>query len=239
MSKNRITVPHRVQTIWRDGGAQEAEEELLCEYWLDIYVDKKHQVKCACTPSDLENLITGRLFTDGLIEAASDIKSCEIRCEEHCADMILNDVLLKKSCACSQRQKTGPFLWDAEWIFRLADVFAKDTVLHQKTSCTHSCFLAQQDRILYMAEDISRHNAVDKVIGWALREHVMLEESILYTSGRIPADMMLKVVRAGIPVVVSNAAPTERGVSLAEEYQISLIGGVKKNRLKIYTDFRK
>lgn len=66
------------------------------------------------------------------------------------------------------------------------------------------------------AEDIGRHNALDKVLGWALEQGIPLGECIVYTSGRIPVDMVLKVIRAGVPVFASKAMPTAESVALAK-----------------------
>lgn len=239
----KLTVSHRVQIVRPDGESQEQEEELLREYEITIYINGQSKLECSCTPLDLDNFVVGRMFTEGVIEEITDILDYEIYPEEHCVYVTVKEenqkILQKNGQSNCRKRKKELFLWETDWIFRLADTFAEDTVLHRKTSCTHSCFLAQQDQILYVAEDIGRHNAVDKVIGWALREHISLKEMILYTSGRLPEDMLKKAVRARVPLVISNAAPTEEGVHIAKENRISLVGGVRKNQMKIYTDFRK
>lgn len=82
--------------------------------------------------------------------------------------------------------------------------------------------------MLYAAEDIGRHNAVDKVIGWAVRRQIKMEESILYTSGRVPVNMVQKAVRTRIPLIVSKAVATKDAVIFAQENRISVIGETKK-----------
>ena len=88
--------------------------------------------------------------------------------------------------------------------------------------------------ILRRAEDIGRHNALDKVLGWALMQGIPLEECIVYTSGRIPVDMVMKVIRAGVPVLASKAMPTRESVLLAEEFGLSLIGAARKDSMVVF-----
>lgn len=223
-----------VNIISREGEIQKLEEELLFEYKMDIYVNGKWAMQCFCTPTDLENFVIGRLFTEGMIEGIYDIQECVIQEEEHCAYIVL-----KKNEKNYRGNESKIFNWKEEWIFKLADAFAEDTALHKRTSCAHSCFLAQKDKMLYAAEDIGRHNAVDKVIGWAVRKQIKMEESILYTSGRVPLNMVQKAVRTRIPLIVSKAVATKDAVIFAQENRISVIGETKRNCMKVYTDFRK
>jgi len=74
-----------------------------------------------------------------------------------------------------------------------------------------------------MREDIGRHNAFDKVVGWALLNGVDLAKCMLYTSGRVPSDMASKAIRAGIPILVSKSVATDQGVALARAYGLTLI----------------
>lgn len=233
-SIEEISSSWTVHMFLREGKNQELEDELLSEYKLDIYVDGKWFMQCFCTPVDLENLVIGRLFTEEVIEKIQDIQECIICEEEQCAYVTLKK---HKKNDCKKRNET--FFWEPEWVFKLADAFGKDTILHKSTSCAHSCFLAQQDKMLYAAEDIGRHNAIDKVIGWAICKQINLEESILYTSGRVPVNMVQKAVRAKIPLIISKAVATKDAVLFAQENGISVIGETKRNCMKVYTDFRK
>lgn len=227
----QISAPHTVNFIWRDERVVEQQEELLLEYSLEIVVDGNLMLQCACTPTDIESLVVGRLYAEGKIETIGDVATCQVQEEARRVE-----VALRKNRTVQTVVQKEKFLWQPEWIFKLAEQFNADTVIHQRTSCTQSCLLAQQDRILYAAEDISRHNAIDKAIGWGLRQGVDLKDCILYTSGRVPVDMMQKVVHAGIPLIISNTAPTKDAVLLAEQNGVTLIGGVKKDRLKVYTN---
>ena len=90
--------------------------------------------------------------------------------------------------------------------------------------------------ILYCCEDIGRHNALDKAVGRALIDGVDLRQCVLFSSGRIPADMMEKAIRAGVPLLASNAVPTDRAVALARAYRVVLICTARSDSMNIFAD---
>ena len=143
---------------------------------------------------------------------------------------ILNDYFVRPM----KVEKVKNLAWKQEWIFRLMDVFEEDMPLHKKTGSTHSCYLMIDGDILFQCEDIGRHNALDKVIGYALRHGLDLTKAVVYTTGRIPTDMTMKALRAGIPVLVSRKKPTMEALLLAEKYGLTIIGEAKKNKMIVY-----
>ena len=127
--------------------------------------------------------------------------------------------------------------WKEEWIFAMADKMADGMPLHSETWGTHSCFLSKEGEILFGCEDIGRHNALDKVIGYALRNEIALEKCLVYSSGRVPVDMLEKVIKSGIPVLASKAVPTKEAIELAEEYGLTLICSARRDRMRVYAGF--
>ncbi len=89
--------------------------------------------------------------------------------------------------------------------------------------------------MLVFTEDIGRHNAVDKVIGYALLENVPVQGKVMLASGRLSSEIVTKCARAGIPVVVSRSAPTSLAVEIADAAGITLVGFVRGDRMNIYT----
>ena len=128
-----------------------------------------------------------------------------------------------------------PVPWKKQWIFDLADCFANGTPLHSQTWATHSCFLACDGELLFQCEDIGRHTALDKAIGYALRHNIDLKKCVVYSSGRIPTDMAIKAIRAGIPVLASKASPSAEAVAMAKEYHLTLICAARRDRMKLFT----
>ncbi len=104
----------------------------------------------------------------------------------------------------------------------------------QKTAGVHVAQLKYEDNII-IREDVSRHVAVDKVIGAAAKEGYDFSKCYISYSGRMPADMLIKVIRVGIPIIISNAAPASSGIDVARAGNITMIGFVRDNRFTIYT----
>ena len=107
--------------------------------------------------------------------------------------------------------------------------------LYVKSGGTHCAILfSREGGILTSAEDIGRHNAVDKTIGGGMRKGIDFAESWLAVSGRLPADMVLKPFLLGIPIVASVSAPTSGGVELGERSGVTVVGFVRGGRFNCY-----
>ena len=113
--------------------------------------------------------------------------------------------------------------WSPDDIFRLAGRFSRGSGIHKKTQGTHSAYLYHDGGIIFSAEDIGRHNAMDKVIGYMLLEQIPPRECMVYTTGRVPTDMVEKAIAARIPVLVTKAVPTDQAVEMAKRYNLTLI----------------
>lgn len=245
--------------IGRDGQEYEEEEPVLAEHLIDIFINERLTMKVICSPQHLAELVIGRLFTESMISSVDDVESIYI-----CEHGSRAKVLLKKqeterktefvettpSCCTgnhvlndyfvNQREVSAvePIPWKRSWIFDLADTFREGMPLHNQTFATHSCFLAQEGKLLFKCEDIGRHNALDKVIGYALKNEIDLRKCVVYSSGRVPTDMIMKVIRAGIPVFASKASPTREAIWLAERYHLTLVCAARSDRMKLYTGER-
>lgn len=113
--------------------------------------------------------------------------------------------------------------------------FNQPSELFDNTGCVHKAQLILEDGSCYTTEDIGRHNAIDKVVGLAIMGKKDIRKSILYVSGRLSMEMVVKCVMHKIPIVVSKAAVTFQGVKAANEHGITLVGFARGNKLNIYT----
>lgn len=113
--------------------------------------------------------------------------------------------------------------------------FQTHSELFKETGGIHSAALCRGDEICYFAEDIGRHNAVDKVIGMAATDDRNISDYYLVISGRISSEIIKKAIRTRIPLIVSQAAATSKAVSLASEYGIYIVGFARGKRFNIYT----
>ena len=223
--------------VERTGESSKEHGVLLVEHAMDIYTDGEFYTSLVCTEDRIEELVIGRLVCDGMIRTMDEVKSLVLTDDHSVVDV---EIIQNEAVELSDIYASGnvPISCSDEWIFSMADTMAAGMSLHEKTWSTHSCFLFMQGELLFSCEDISRHNAVDKVIGYAVKNRIDLSRCALYNSGRVPVDMLDKIVVAGIPVLVSKGMPTMQAVELAKEARITLVCGARKDKMRIYTDYR-
>ena len=235
--------------MFRNGETAEEKRAVLREHMLTILVNEQKAFRLVCTKSDLKELVAGRLFTEGIIKGRDDIERLILcRTQNEASVFLSHEVEWEEagsftgSCCSNNvsfvkakgRREGAPQALSArrpepDRVFYLADRFYEDTLLHKKTRGTHSCLLAGDRELLYTCEDIGRHNAVDKAAGYALLHDIDPGECMLFTSGRVPLDMVEKVIAAGIPVLISKSVPTKESVEAAEKHGLTLIWGVTKD----------
>lgn len=229
--------------------------DIAAEHRLDVYINERRAMRLTCTPEHLDELAVGRLLTEGLIARAADIEQlyiCEqgLRakvqlCGDAAAKLRETAVEIVGTCCTDNRilmegslpdAPIVPIGWEPAWLTAMADFLKRSQPLYASTHALHACCLAAAGRPLCVREDIGRHNALDKAIGWALINGIDLSECLLFTTGRMPADMVVKALRAGTPVLASKTYPTDRGVALARQYGLTLVTLRPDGELLIWAD---
>ena len=123
---------------------------------------------------------------------------------------------------------------DATQIIKDMDNLKENAKIWQDTGSVHVAQLIYKNKSI-IREDVSRHVAVDKVIGAAFKSGYDLTQSYITYSGRMPADMLIKVIRVGIPIIISNAAPAASGYEIAKKGNITMVCFVRNNRFNLYS----
>src|SRR4030042_6674352 len=121
-------------------------------------------------------------------------------------------------------------------IKKLFEEFLRKTEFFQLTGCFHSAALSDGKRILAFAEDIGRHNTVDKIIGYSIIEDIPFTGKLMLVSCRISSEIISKCSRWGIPIIASRAAPTDLASEIAEKSGITLAGFVRGDSLNVYSN---
>jgi len=107
--------------------------------------------------------------------------------------------------------------------------------LFQKTGGSHSAALADNEKILFLVEDIGRHNTLDKLVGRALTEGADTSDKAILLSGRLSSEMTVKSINSGIPVLVSRSAPTDKATEIARTEHMTLVGFMRNGRMTVYS----
>lgn len=225
----------KAREVLRDGSVRENEFAIPVEHSIMVHVNGREVMEATCTGQYLAELVLGRLLTAGIIESADEVESICISESGEVGEVNLRDPGALRGVMGEglRLSPVEPMKWEKEWVFALADRLAEGMPLHQETFAVHSCFLSMRGEILFTCEDIGRHNAFDKVIGYALRNQVDLGQCIVYSSGRIPVDMAVKAIRAGVPVLAAKAVPTYEAVRLAKEYGLTLVCSARRDMMRV------
>lgn len=127
--------------------------------------------------------------------------------------------------------------WSPEMVCHAPELLRGEQELFAKTGSLHGAALFQESgQLLVCREDVGRHNAVDKVVGWGLdSEQVSFSEQVLVVSGRLSYEIVHKAVAAGIPLVVAVSAPSSLAVDLAERWRVTLAGFVRGQKFNVYS----
>ena len=185
----------------------DVKDEVALEHHLTIHLHSGEKVEATCTPAYLEEFTLGRRYILG------DLMRKEYPPQP---DGILEEV-------------------ETELLLELTqELFESPGDLFQSTGCAHSCALVTGGKVQCCIEDIGRHNALDKVVGHAVKNGIPIAGSIVFTSGRISRDYLEKVIKAGFRIVVSRAAVTAAAVALARQENITMLGFIRRNGGNIY-----
>lgn len=191
----------------REGQLKLVKDEVALEHHFTIPLHNGSKVEATCSPSNLEEFILGRRY-------------------------ILGDLMQKEYPP--QRTETLDAVSIDGILEMTQELFETPGDLFQSTGCAHSCALVYEGKVRCCIEDIGRHNALDKVVGFALKNAIPLSASVIFTSGRISRDYLEKVIKAGVKILVSRAAVTASAVALARQENITMLGFIRRNGGNVY-----
>jgi len=232
-AKCALTLPLSYQQIDRDGHIADKTQPVLTEHTIHVQIEEGPELRFVCMACHIPELIAGHLLTEGYIQRSDEILRITI-------DESGNHGTVKLSAPPPPDRfplRSFPKMcWELPPVFMLADAFAGEMPLHNMTYAAHSCFLAHKGEILFACEDIGRHNALDKAVGYAMIHKLVPEECLLYSSGRMPIDMVSKAIRSGFPVLISKGSPTAGAVAMARKHGLTLICSARKDSIKVFSD---
>ena len=238
-------------------GSSSIEDVVAKEFPLTIILNNRELVTLLCSPANLRYLAVGFLFSEGLVKNKAAIKRIivddqrgVVRVETEGDEELASNALFKRfiTSGCGR----GVSFYNAAdvqdqvrvesririsilEVLALVNEFQHRSQVYRTTGGVHSAALSDTTNIIVFSEDIGRHNAIDKIFGECLLNDITTDDHIIITSGRISSEILLKVARRNVPIIVSKSAPTSLGVRLARDLGLTLVGFVRGKRMNVYT----
>lgn len=231
-------------------GWEPIDSRVISEAPVTLYVNGESWLTFMCTPTHLEALGVGFLFNERIITSASEISVVTV-CKNGCQlDIWLKRVVDKpehwrRTSGCTggatatdtdaiKPVEISNEILPPELILSGMDNLLRLQELYRSTRGVHCSMLTDGAGTTILAEDIGRHNTLDKLAGRLLLEKPTLRRRLVFTTGRISSEMLQKSARLGACAVVSRTSPTALSIRLAEELGISLIGYARRNQFNVY-----
>lgn len=242
-------------------GWRTRDEVVTSECPVTLFLNGEEVATIVCSPWDVDHLGVGFLVSEGLVKSRSDLEAVEVDVEEGvvrvsapASGLISDKAFLKRridSC-CGRGRVSFYFATDAlvtkpivsdlvvtpAWVLDVMGEIARRSVVFRETGGVHAGILASpgDDEVLQFHEDVGRNNVLDRICGQSFLEGVDLSDKVVAFSGRVSSEIVLKVAKMGVPILISHSAPTELGLRYAHLLGLTVIGFARQqNRFNLYT----
>jgi FdhD protein len=239
------------------GRPETVHADVIGEIRFSIFVDDRELVTLMCSAWQLKPLVIGFLYLEGLIESLDDVQMLRVCLEDRLAEVRLAngfpEVPTRKilTSGCTGGVSFGKYLDQIEQ-FRVAEDGVRVTPgrmyellralyehsnLYRKSGGVHTSIFVDRDGVAprLVAEDIGRHNTLDKLQGMALLDNIPTRGGVILASGRISSEMLFKAAIMGVSIVGSRTSPTNLALAVAERLNITVCGYVRQGSMNVYT----
>ncbi|WP_376738439.1 formate dehydrogenase accessory sulfurtransferase FdhD [Priestia aryabhattai] len=238
---------------------ESVEDKIVTEFPVTVKINEEEFVTMVCSPQYIEDMVIGYLASEGVIREYKDIKNIWVQEKEGYVHVTIDKLnpyfqnLQNKryitSC-CGASRQGFVFINDAltakkmndisvelsiKDCFQLMNKLQQSAATFQETGGVHNAAICDKNGFMLSRMDIGRHNALDKLYGYCLKNHISIRDKVVVFSGRISSEILLKVAKIGCEIVLSKSAPTELALDLAEELRITTVGFIRNDSLNIYT----
>lgn len=232
---------------YKNNEAKEVKENVVQDETITLTINNNISRSLSAIEDSLKEFAVGYLFNENIVDSMEAIK--EIKIEKNHIYAEIDDTLLKsnETVLCSDsaggwRSKIknvtaveSDFQVSVHELIDRIEELKDNAEIWQATGGTHVAGIVYKNQFI-VKEDVSRHVAVDKVIGYGLLHNFDLKNSYVIYSGRMPADMVIKMTRVGVPILASNAAPANSGYNIAKKGNVTLVGFLRGKRCNIYNN---
>lgn len=237
-------------------GRSQSEDTVVREFPLTIILNNQELVTLLCSPKDLDYLAVGFLASEGFLKSKDEIKkitvndqigAVRVEIKKDFAGELSLKRLITSGCGRGtsfysvadtqgQLKVESRIAISALKVFTMVKEFQQRSQIFRTTGGVHSAALCDTAGILVFSEDIGRHNAIDKIFGECILRDIPTDDRIIITSGRISSEILLKIAKRNVPILISKAAPTNLGINLANDLGVTLIGFVRGKRMNVYAN---
>ncbi|MDW0117243.1 formate dehydrogenase accessory sulfurtransferase FdhD [Sporosarcina thermotolerans] len=242
-----------------NGRFEQKQDVVATEYPITVKLNGKELLTIVCTPEYIEDMVVGFLASERIIVNYDDIK--DIRLEEELGFISIES---NKTFPFFEQLQNKRYITSCCGMSRQGFVFANDALtakrmieknvhltpeecislmenmdtqadLFQQTGGVHIAALCDKNNLMLTRMDIGRHNALDKIYGYCLRNNISVKDKVIVFSGRISSEILLKVSKIGCEIVLSKSAPTHLAINLADELGITAVGFIRGQSFNVYT----
>jgi len=224
MNGKQVTV-----TKYKDGAFRVEEDLVAEEMTVKIFTNGQPYGTLTGSPWDLGELVVGYLYLRGEFHAREDVRNMEVR-----EDCVYVDYQASSPDQPDIRQE-APLMLEASDIIKLAAQLDQRSGCFHRTGGVHNAAVSDGKTIITNTEDVSRHNALDRLAGRCLLQGIDLSNKVIVFSGRVPEEIITGVARLRCTAIISVSAPTSRTIEIAEQNHVMLICFARGNRFNVYT----
>ena len=230
MNLEKASAAVRVEVLKAVAGLkEEVPDMVISEALVSFILNDKYYRSFYCTPKYLEALVRGHLVSEGLCQLC-DIKMVKVVSDGQVTSVeaTTNTPNIGLSIVTSTKELTADSIWSS------VDKLNQNSILFKDTGGAHIAGIFFNGTVVF-AEDVSRHCAIDKVVGLTLCENIDLSQTVLLTSCRQTASTIVKAIYSRIPIVISTSAVTSLAIENAEKYGVTLVGFARQRRFNVYS----
>jgi FdhD protein len=236
---------------FRAGQWETLEKGVIVETPVSLTVNGQVWITLMCTPTDLEALALGFLFNEGVIKSKDEVVVLEVCPHGDNVDIWLDHPVeqpkqWRRTSGCTggatvvileqmHPELRNGFVIAPHTIVHLVGMLIGAQQLYREVGGVHTSVLSDGERLVVSAEDVGRHNSLDKIAGRCLLNSIDLTRRILVTTGRISSEMIQKAARLGASIVISRTSASSLSIGMAEKWGITLIGYARSDQFIVYT----
>ncbi|WP_347550886.1 formate dehydrogenase accessory sulfurtransferase FdhD [Pseudalkalibacillus hwajinpoensis] len=247
----------RTVISYQEGQFSEKEDVIALEKPLTIRINQIEFATVVCTPDHLEDMVIGFLASEGVIRSYRDIEEMLFNKNQGIVNVkasinmsLTSETYTRRvisSCCGKSRHfylesdsrtartiMNAPTLTAAECLSNMMALQEQSTTF-KSTGGVHNAAIFRNGEMIASRTDIGRHNALDKLYGYALKNHIHPSVLSVAFSGRISSEVVLKLSKMGIGILLSKSAPTDLALQLAEDLEITTVGFIRRGSFNIYT----